>query len=72
MSEIASMLPLIERLRMKGVTLIMVEHRLRELFSVADKVMVLDFGEKLAEGIPGQVMQNERVRRAYLGEEIKP
>src|SRR3990172_411504 len=72
MSEIASMLPLIERLRMKGVTLIMVEHRLRELFSVADKVMVLDFGEKLAEGIPGQEMQNERVRRAYLGEEIKP
>jgi len=72
MSEIASMLPLIERLRMKGVTMIMVEHRLRELFSVADKVMVLDFGEKLAEGIPGQVMQNERVRRAYLGEEIKP
>jgi branched-chain amino acid transport system ATP-binding protein len=72
MSEIASMLPLIERLRMKGVTLIMVEHRLRELFSVADKVMVLDFGEKLAEGIPEQVMQNERVRRAYLGEEIKP
>jgi ABC-type branched-subunit amino acid transport system ATPase component len=56
---------------MKGVTLIMVEHRLRELFSVADKVMVLDFGEKLAEGIPEQVMQNERVRRAYLGEEIK-
>lgn len=72
MSEIASMLPLIERLRMKGVTMIMVEHRLRELFSVADKVMVLDFGQKLAEGIPGQVMQNERVRRAYLGEEIKP
>jgi branched-chain amino acid transport system ATP-binding protein len=71
MSEIASMLPLIERLRMKGVTMIMVEHRLRELFSVADKVMVLDFGEKLAEGIPEQVMQNERVRRAYLGEEIK-
>ncbi len=72
MSEIASMLPLIERLRMKGVTMIMVEHRLRELFSVADKVIVLDFGQKLAEGIPGQVMQNERVRRAYLGEEIKP
>lgn len=71
MSEIASMLPLIERLRMKGVTMIMVEHRLRELFSVADKVMVLDFGEKLAEGIPEQVMQNERVRRAYLGEEVK-
>lgn len=70
MSEIASMLPLIERLHMKGVTLIMVEHRLRELFSVADKVIVLDFGEKIAEGKPNEVMQDDRVKRAYLGEEI--
>jgi branched-chain amino acid transport system ATP-binding protein len=71
MSEIASMVPLIERLRMRGVALIMIEHRLRELFSVADKVIVLNFGEKLAEGKPDQVMQDEKVRRAYLGEEIK-
>lgn len=71
MSEIASMIPLIERLRMRGVTLIMIEHRLRELFSVADRVIVLNFGEKLAEGKPEQVMQDEKVRRAYLGEEIK-
>jgi len=70
MSEIASMVPLIERLRIKGVTLIMIEHRLRELFKVADKVIVLEFGEKIAEGIPEQVMQNERVKRAYLGEEL--
>jgi branched-chain amino acid transport system ATP-binding protein len=71
MSEIASMVPLIERLRTRGVTLMMVEHRLRELFSVADKVIVMNFGEKLAEGVPEQVMQDEKVRRAYLGEEIK-
>lgn len=71
MSEIASMLPLIERLREKGVSLMMIEHRLRELFSVANKVIVLSFGEKLAEGEPEQVMQDEKVRRAYLGEEIK-
>ncbi len=71
MSEIASMVPLIERLRMRGVTLMMIEHRLRELFSVADKVIVLSFGEKLAEGKPEQVMNDEKVRRAYLGEEIK-
>jgi branched-chain amino acid transport system ATP-binding protein len=70
MSEIASMVPLIESLRIKGATIIMVEHRLRELFRVADKVMVLDFGEKIGEGEPEEVMQNERVRRAYLGEEI--
>ena len=71
MSEIASMIPLIERLRIKGATLIMVEHRLRELFSVADKVIMLDFGEKIAEGKPEQVMGEERVKRAYLGEEIE-
>jgi len=70
MSEIASMLPLIERLHMRGVTLIMIEHRLRELFRVADKVIVLNFGEKIAEGEPERVMQDEKVRRAYLGEDI--
>lgn len=70
MSEIASMLPLIERLHMKGVTIIMIEHRLRELFRVADKLIVLNFGEKIAEGKPDQVMQDEKVRRAYLGEDI--
>jgi branched-chain amino acid transport system ATP-binding protein len=46
MSEIASMIPLIERLQMDGITLIMIEHRLRELFRVANRVMVLNFGEK--------------------------
>lgn len=71
MSEIASILPLIEKLKMKGVTLIMIEHRLRELFSVADSIIVLNFGEKLAEGKPDHVMRDEKVRRAYLGEEIK-
>jgi branched-chain amino acid transport system ATP-binding protein len=70
MSEIASMLPLIERLHMRGVTLIMIEHRLRELFRVADKVIVLNFGEKIAEGETERVMQDEKVRRAYLGEDI--
>lgn len=70
MSEIASMLPLVEKLRMKGATLIMVEHRLRELFSVANRLLVMNFGVKIAEGEPEQVMEDERVKRAYLGEEI--
>ena len=69
MSEIASMVPLIERLQMDGITLIMVEHRLRELFRVASRVMVLNFGQKLTEGIPEEVMQDERVKEAYLGPE---
>ena len=69
MSEIASMVPLIERLQMDGITLIMIEHRLRELFRVASRIMVLNFGEKLTEGSPEQVMADERVKVAYFGSE---
>jgi len=67
MSEIASMVPLIERLQMDGITLIMIEHRLRELFRVANRVMVLNFGEKLMEGTPDVVMADDRVKEAYFG-----
>ena len=69
MSEIAGMLPLIERLKMEGITLIMVEHRLRELFRVADRVMALNFGEKIAEGLSNEVIEDKRVKEAYLGSE---
>ena len=69
MSEIASMVPLIERLQMDGITLIMIEHRLRELFQVANRVMVLNFGEKLVEGTAEEVMADPRVREAYFGSE---
>ncbi len=69
MSEIASMVPLIERMQMDGITLIMIEHRLRELFQVANRVMVLNFGEKLIEGIPAEVMADEKVKEAYFGSE---
>ncbi|MCP4575839.1 MAG: ABC transporter ATP-binding protein, partial [Deltaproteobacteria bacterium] len=67
MSEIASMVPLIERLQMDGITLIMIEHRLRELFKVAGRIMVLNFGEKLLEGTPKEVMASPAVKEAYFG-----
>jgi branched-chain amino acid transport system ATP-binding protein len=69
MSEIAGMMPLIEKLKAEGVTLIMVEHRLRELFRVANRVMALNFGQKLVEGDPRVVIENPKVREAYLGTE---
>jgi len=68
-SEIASMIPLIERLQMEGITLIMIEHRLKELFRVANRVMVLNFGEKLMEGTAAAVMADEAVKKAYFGSE---
>ena len=69
MSEIASMVPLIERLQDEGITIVMIEHRLRELFQVANRVMVLNFGEKLIEGTPSEVMADKKVKEAYFGSE---
>jgi ABC-type branched-subunit amino acid transport system ATPase component len=67
MAEIATMVPLMERLQMEGKTIIMIEHRLRELFRIVDRVMVLNFGAKIAEGMPEEVIEHEEVKKAYLG-----
>lgn len=71
MSEVASTLPIIERLNGEGLTIIMVEHRLRELFRIASRVMALNFGRKIADGPPGEVMESESVKAAYLGSEAE-
>jgi branched-chain amino acid transport system ATP-binding protein len=69
-SEVASVVPLIEKLQDKGMTLIMVEHRLRELFRLADRVVVMDRGRKVAEGSPAEIVENRTVRETYLGAEL--
>jgi branched-chain amino acid transport system ATP-binding protein len=66
-SEIAAMIPMIERLQMNGITIIMVEHRVKELFQFAHKVMVMNFGEKIAEDVPEKIIKSETVKQAYLG-----
>lgn len=71
MAEVASIIPIIEKLRMGGRTIIMIEHRLRELFRVADRVIVLNYGEKIAEGTPEEVINSKEVKEAYLGIEVE-
>ena len=66
-SEITAMIPIVEKLQMNGITIVMVEHRVRELFQLAHRVMVMNFGEKIAEDIPDEIMKSEIVRQAYLG-----
>jgi branched-chain amino acid transport system ATP-binding protein len=69
MSEVASTLPIIEKLNSEGLTIIMVEHRLKELFRIAHRVIALNFGSKIADGPARNVMENEAVKSAYLGSE---
>jgi len=57
----------IRHLRERGVTILLIEHKLGVVNQIADKVIVLDHGEKIAEGTPKQVHSNKEVLRAYLG-----
>ena len=55
-----------------GMTVVMIEHDMGVVMDISHRVMVLDFGSKIAEGVPDEVMENELVKRAYLGEDDGP
>jgi branched-chain amino acid transport system ATP-binding protein len=54
-----------------GIAIILVEHDMGLVMDIADRVMVVDFGEQIATGPPGEVQRNPNVIKAYLGEEIE-
>ena len=66
-SEIVSAMDLVRGIRDSGVTIVMVEHLVKALFGVSDRVAVLSAGEKISEGTPNRVAQDPRVVDAYLG-----
>jgi branched-chain amino acid transport system ATP-binding protein len=68
-TEVDEMVRIIKDLRDKGVTLFIIEHIMRAIMAVSDRVVVIHFGQKIAEGSPDAVAADESVIKAYLGEE---
>jgi branched-chain amino acid transport system ATP-binding protein len=67
-TEVAQSMELVEMIQDKGITIFMIEHVMKAIMSVCNRIMVLDHGVKIAEGTPDEITTNKKVVEVYLGE----
>ncbi len=65
--EVATLLGCLESIRHRGTTILLIEHNMAAVMECCDRLAVLNYGQKIAEGPPGDIVENEEVIRAYLG-----
>ena len=66
--EVEAAVALLQQVRARGRSLVVTEHIMRAILGLADRVVVLNYGEKIAEGRPAEVMRDATVVKAYLGQ----
>jgi branched-chain amino acid transport system ATP-binding protein len=67
-SEIGNMVEIVKKIRDRNITIIMIEHVMKAVMNVSDRIIVLDYGQQIAEGSPEEISSNEKVIEAYLGD----
>ena len=67
-SELDVSIGIIRKIKERGITIMIIEHHMKVIMSISDRIVVLTYGQKLAEGTPAQISANAQVVKAYLGE----
>ncbi len=68
-NEVDEMVDILKALRNRGITIFVIEHIMRAIMALSDRIVVIQFGKKIAEGAPMEIANNEKVIKAYLGED---
>jgi ABC-type branched-subunit amino acid transport system ATPase component len=67
--ECNEMIEIAKKIRDRGITIVLIEHNMRVAMTLSDRILVLNFGKKIADGTPGEISTNETVLEAFLGRE---
>ncbi len=67
-TELAEAMELVKKIQKKGITVVIVEHVMKAIMGICDRIIVLDYGKKIAEGTPKEIASSKKVIEVYLGE----